>query len=309
MRTGAPENLAMSKSIKHNKKGKPSPKGKRSPNRKNGKIQTLRVPGNSFDTDAERVTLKYTDQYIAVQGASGGAVSSLVYGINTPRVPNRTSGSLAPQGWGSMIAKFSKYVCHGSTFKWRIVQHVPGLGFGSLGSLGVVPTNSSLVQAVCFANPSSNDAVASVRDGAVQKYASPRYEWQVVGNGSQISTVSIETNPRVLWKGSMAMSASKIDGEPNLRSASYEAAVTADPTNGSQYVLLFQDVVADTTFKGVFFVEISMTYDVTFFDRFEQVDSLHVSLPLRAVCMSPPKARVPKEESKAPVAKSSWSLL
>jgi hypothetical protein len=312
MRTGAPENLAMSKLLKHNKKGKPSPKGKRSPNRKSGKIVTLRVPGNAFDTDAERVTLKFTDQYLAVQGASGGSISSLLYGINTPKQPNRTSNTGVPQGWASMIAKFGKYVCHGSTINWRITRHAAGTSYGSLGTLGTTPTHSSIIQAVCYPAPfNTGSAVASVRDAAAQKYASVRYEWaRETGSPTDVDNVGLEQNPRIVWKGSMAMSPSKIDGEPNLRMPTYEAAVGSDPTAVSLYAFVFQDVISDATYEGVFLTEVTMTYDVTFFERLAQDDALKISpiRPLRMAVLQ--KKQVPKEESKTPVApKSSWSLL
>jgi hypothetical protein len=297
----------MSKPIKHNKKGKSSPKGKRSPNRKNGKIVTLRVPGNGFDTDAERVTLKFTDQYLAVQGASGGAISSLLYGINTPRQPNRTSNTGVCQGWGSMTAKYGKYVCHGSTIKWRIVKHVPAQ-YGSLGGLGNFATNSALVHAVCYpASSMAGSSIASVRNAAVQKYAAPRYEWAKEGNSPSSAD---ELNPRILWQGSMAMTPSKIDGEPSIRMPSYEAAVGSDPSLISLYAFVFQDVLSDVTYEGVFMVEVNLTYDVTFYERIAQVDALRAEMgpPLRMSV--PQKKQVPKEESKTPaVSKSSWSLL
>jgi hypothetical protein len=303
LRTGAPENLAMSKSLKHNKKGKLSPKGKRSPNRKNGKkIQTLRVPGIGFDTDAERVTLRYSDEYLLVQGASGGALTQILYGINTPRLPNRQFGAATAQGWANSAAKYTSYVCTGSKFKWRITRHNAGSAYGSLGTLGTYPTNSVIVHGVVFPESSAGQALISVNAASVQKYASKRYEWSLENEGGSTSYSALEQNPRILWSGSMAMTPSKIDGEPMLRQSKYEALITADPTAVSNYVINLQDVLADTTFKGVFLVEVQMEYDVTFFGRMSQGDSLR-SGPLVAFVASTRKREPLERKEKEPARK------
>jgi len=255
------------------------------------------VPGSGFQSDVEIVKMRYTDELLFTFGASGGAVANLEYGVNTPLVPCRTAGTETSQGWASQAAKYGKYVCTGSRIRWRITKLSAGGMYGSLGTMGVIATNSSLVHAVVYPVTSRGAPATSIRNAAVQKYASRRFEWPYGNTTTSAESTQDQNNPRMTWRGSMAMSPSKLDGEPNLRSASYEANTNAEPSLICLYVIAFQDILLDTTYEGVFSVEIDIEYDVTFFDRLEFDNVLVQRPPLRTVRAPPISSSEKKEPS------------
>jgi hypothetical protein len=255
------------------------------------------VVGSGFQSDTEVVKMRYTDEVLLTFGASAGAIGNLVYGINTPRLPCRIIGTETCQGWASQAAKYGKYVCTGSTLHWRATKLIAGAVYGSLNAgnpIGVAATQSTLIHAVVYPVASGSTTSASIRDAAVQKYASRRFEWPMNGGVVPFSSstppqegLSDQNNPRMTWKGSMSMSPSKIDGEPNLRSSNYEAVTSADPTLVPTYVLAFQDIFLDITYEAVYSLEIDMVYDVIFFDRKDFANVLRVGPSLRTLRVPP----------------------
>jgi len=59
----------------------------------------------------------------------------------------------------------------------------------------------------------------------------------------------------------------KLDAAPDPKVQEYQAAFGADPSNLGVWLFCFQDVLADATAKGVWFVEVDVHYDVYAFDR------------------------------------------
>jgi len=272
--------------------------------KRNNKAQITKVPGSGFDSDVLKCTLRYTDQFIFVQAASGGAQSSIQYGLNTPRLPNRGSGTATAQGWFSTIAKYERYLCTGSKIRWNITL-VPATATSSL--MGAGAFNVAVPVGVLAVNSTGSTGTGTVLVAAVQKYSSRRHDFPAIVSSAN-SESSGTNNPRQTWKGSHSMSVSKIDGEPNLRQSQYEATVTADPTAIPLWSFQIQDVLLDTTYKGIFMVEVFIEYDCIFWERIQQNNSLEQSSVFRVaeVKSSAPFSSERKQESKS---SQSWIKL
>lgn len=261
--------------IKRNIKGKSSPKGRAPRTRKQRGTQILQVPGTAFYTDAERATLKFTDQIILVQGASAGALNQLNYKLNSLFQINATSSTGTAQGTAELAAKFKKYHVTRSRLTWRIRLLTPGAVFGNLGILGVAPTNSAGFCSTALPLQTGGATPATVTAMSVQKYASKRFDWpRVVG---AVSTA--ELNPSTVWKGRLTMATAKLDADPDPKQPAYAAAFGTDPANLQYWVLAFQDVFVDLTCKGVWFCEVDILQEVYAFDRVVVSDALR--LPVR----------------------------
>lgn len=258
-----------------NKKGKSSPKGRGRVTRKTSRGPSITtVPSKNYYADGERVTLRFSDSYVATQGASGGALSTLIYKLNSLFQVNQTAGSGTPQGVTNLTGRFQRYIVHGSTIRWRIRFLQPGGTFGSLGVVGAAATTSDLMSAVLYPKTVGSTFLGSVAAAAVQKYASRRFDWprdRPVIAGAYEPT---QINPAEVWRGSARMSSAKLDANPDPKIAEYQAVFGADPANLQLWVFNFQDVVADATAKGVWFVEVDLSYDVYAFDRIAQGDLL-----------------------------------
>lgn len=283
---------------KRNKKGKSSPKGRAGARKQPAKKQVTRVPGGHFSADAESVQLMYSDQYILVAGASGGVLGSLNYKLNSLFQVNATAGAGTPQGVAELQTKFSKYIVRSSRIHWRIRAMEAGGSYGASGTQGVQATNSGLYSAVAYPLPAGASIQSSIAGSAVQKYASRRFDWPRDRPIIVAQYEPLQINPAVVWQGSLSMSPAKLDADPDPRNPSYAAAFGADPTNLSYWTLAFQDVLADTTIKGVWLAEVDLVYTVYAFDRPTKGDSLVGLGPVRVIEMS--AARVGGEEKKAP---------
>jgi len=232
------------------------------------------VPSSQFYSDGERATLKYTDSYMAVQAASGGTLSVLSYKLNSLFQVNQTASSGTPQGISILSGKFKKYIVHGSRIRWRIRFVQPGGNYGSLGVLGVQATHSDLMSGVLYPLPSGAVSPTSIAAASVQKYASKRHDWPrdlPINVGVYEPT---QLNPAELWQGTAQMTAAKLDGAPDPLVQEYQAAFGADPSNLAVWLFNFQDVLADATAKGVWFIEVDLLYDVYAFDRVTVGDTL-----------------------------------
>jgi len=285
----------MSSRIKK-QKGKSSPKGRGRVTRKTSRgPQITQVPGRHFYADGERATLKYSDQYIITQGASGGAISYLQYAMNSLFHANVTAATGTPQGVAELVTKFLKYRVMGSRIHWRIRILQPGGTFGSLGVLGVQATGSDMMSAVMYPQQTGAAALTSVNAAAVQKYASKRFDWNRDLPIKAGVYEPYQINPATVWTGRAAMTVAKLDADPDPAQASYTAAFGANPTNLCLWNLVFQDVLADATAKGVWLSEVEVEYDVYAFDRIQVGDALRDTLP-RALVMG-----VNHEEKKDPL--------
>jgi len=195
--------------------------------------------------------------------------------MNDPTKTNITGGSGNPQGWSIYTSMFKRYVVLGSRIHWRIRNMQPGGGYGSLGTEGAAPTVSCMYAVVLVPTPSSATAATSMGAAAVQKYATRRHDFprNRSSDGSSGFPEPTQLNPAETWSGSRSMAIHKIDGEPNLRQSNYEAIVSASPTLIPTWLFYFQDLLSDTTAKGVWWIEVEVSYDVVFFDRVTSTDS------------------------------------
>jgi len=281
---------------KRNKKGKSSPKGRARPTRKSGtKPQVTRVPGSQFSADGERVTLKYTQEALLTQGASGGTLSNTSFKLNSVYQVDAAGGT--PQGVAELSAKFKKVHVFGSTIRWQIRNMQGGGTYGSLGVKGAAPTNSALYAAVLYPLPSDGMASTSIAAASVQKYAAKRFDWpreRPVIAGAYEPT---QINPRETWSGTHKMTIQKLDANPVPQQDSYVSGFTSDPTHLAYWIFSFQDLLADAAAEGVWLLECDVWYDVYAFERIVVGDAF-VRGPLREVRMTAP------EEKKMPPPKS-----
>lgn len=236
--------------------------------------QITSVPGQQFYTDAERVRLKFSDSYMLVQGASAGTLSRLAYKVNSLFQVNFTASAGTPQGVASLTAKYQRYIVHGSRIHWRLRGLTPGFNAGSLGVLGSAPTHSMMVSACLFPAQFGATLPTTIQGCAIQKYATPRFEWPLDVNSTSPDADTAQINPRTVWQGTKSMSVKKLDADPDVRQVEYTAAFGADPTRVLLWVFSFQDVLADTTGEKSWFVEVDVDYDIYAFDRVIVGDTL-----------------------------------
>lgn len=239
---------------------------------------TTRVLGAQFQADAERVTLRFVDVVTVTPGAAGGFYAQ-AYGLNTPRVPERTFFSGVAQGWSQYAARFKKYVCMGSSIRWAITHA------GDAGSNGV-----PVIRAVMAPITAGGGSISGYSDAAVQKYSK---KWAFPTQaGSASATLTSSADPRNVWRGRHSMTVSKLEGEPVLRTAAFEALTTADPSVIDQWLFNWVDIYPTTAAasKPVMIFEVEIFYDCLFFERIEYGNTFLV----RAVTTEP------AEEKKAP---------
>jgi hypothetical protein len=295
----------MSSQIKK-QKGKSSPKGRGRVTRKTNRGPTiLRVPGQQFQSDGERVKLKYTDQYIATQSATAGTLSNLVYKLNAIHNVNSTATAGLPQGFAEMFGKFQKVRVLGSQIRWSLRNMQGGGTFGNLGALGAAPTNSALYAAVTYPAPPGIVTPTDLAGAAVQKYASKRFDWPrerpiIVG-----AYEPTQINPRELFRGSHSMTMSKLTGDPDVSQASYVHTSTTDPTQLALWIISFQDLLSDAAAKGVWLSETEITYDCHFFDRVNIEDALVGRRAISALPLDVPSVRRAAVEEKTPPQRTS----
>lgn len=208
--------------------------------------------------------MRFVDN-VVVTAAGSGAIASQVYGIASPRVPERSTMTGVSQGWASCIAKFARYVCFGSRIRWQVTQ---------LANATTLPT---AVRMVLLPSNNAGAALTSISDADVQKY-SKSFGFPPLQNAIEPSA-----SPYNRWTGSHAMTVSKIEGEANLRSASYEAVVASDPTLLPTWNFYFQDLLAAATANPSFLFRVELFYDVLFFDRVMQVNALESSSPFARI--------------------------
>jgi hypothetical protein len=221
------------------------------------------------------VTLKYTDQFLLVQGTAGSTVNSLIFKINSLFQVNLTATNGTPQGVAELQTKFARYRVVNSAIHWRIVGLQPGGSFGGSGTLGVAPTNSLMAAGVLYPLPRGGATSTTMISASVQKYATKRFDWPIdVAVPSAATPAASVVNPRTVWKGSHSMAVSKLDADPDPKQTSYTAAFGADPTSIDYWVFAFADTLADSTGKKAYLAEIDMHQDVYAFDRIVVTDAL-----------------------------------
>jgi hypothetical protein len=230
------------------------------------------TPGSQFYADAENVTLKYTDAFLLVQSASAGTLAALEYKLNSIYNVNIQSGTGVPQGYAELAAKYQKLHVMSSKISWRIRAALPGAPYGSLGNLGVAPTQSALFSAVMYPLQSGATPATSVLSAAVQKYACKRFDWPRLSVTSGIAWEA--SNPAFTWKGTKSMSAAKLDADFDAKQAVYSASFTGDPANLMHWEFAFQDILSDTSAEGVWFCEVDIWYTIRAFDRLVVADAL-----------------------------------
>lgn len=247
------------------KQRKSSPKGRGRVTRKTSRgiaKTTSQIPAGFADEAS--VVMKFSDSYLVVQGATGGTASSLTFSMNSLFQCNITASAGQPQYYTQYSAVYQKYVVTHSRIRWRLRQVGGGTKLAGV-TQGAFPTSSAMPVSVLYPGPSGASTASSVRSAAAQQY-SRRHEYNVEAPaGSAIQAQ--QTNPRVEWIGSHSMGVSKIEGEPVLRTAAYEALVGANPSRQPTWTFILQDVLADSTFEGVFLMEVDIFYHALFFDR------------------------------------------
>jgi hypothetical protein len=249
---------------KRKNKRKSSPKGRGRVTRKTnrgsfnpistGAAVTVRVPSSGYQPEAERVTLRFVDILHLTAGAASGALVQQLYGLNTPRVPDRTGSTGTAQGWATLQSLYNNYVCYGSKVSWLMTQTTPGAN----------PTGTMSVRAAVLPAPDGGFGGSSlVADMSVQRFAR-RWAFPDVVQTNISNPLAGFTNR---WRGRHRMQVAKIEGEPNLRTSSYEATTTTDPSRVCYWGFFFQDVLGDGTAKPSMIIEVLIEYDVLFFNR------------------------------------------
>lgn len=284
-------------SKRKNKKGKSSPKGRGRATRKTKRAkQVTVVPGNSFEADAERVRLRYSDQYLVIQGASGGTLTNYPYKLNSLFNVNVNASAGTYQGTASLSAKFKKYLITGSRIRWQFRFMQPGGSYGALGALGVAPTNSGLFAATMYPVPTAMSTSTTLVNAGVQKYAVKRFDWPRTVPVIALQYEPTQINPRETWSGRHSMSVAKLDGEPMIRQDAYEANFGADPARLQYWAFALQDLLADTTVKGVWLAEVDMEADVFAYER-NNIGDVVAAGPLCAIIASPQEEKAPAPSS------------
>lgn len=258
---------------------------RRGATRNNGIAKTIsRLPAGF--ADGADVVMKFSDSYIVAQGATGGTASSLVFSMNSLFQCNVTASAGQPQYYSQYSAVYQKYVVTHSRIRWRLRQvnggaSVAGVSQGHIAALAALPA------AVLYPGPSGASTATSVRSAAAQQY-SKRHEFNVEEAAAADGTHQTQqSNARVEWVGSHSMGISKIEAEPVLRTAAYEALVGANPSRQPTWTFIFQDVLADTAFEGVFLMEVDIYYTTKFFDRVLISDSSYQTKKLKAAPVLP----------------------
>lgn len=244
---------------KKKNKGKSNRKGRGRVTRKTsrgnvlskGTGATTRVPASNFQADAQRVTLKFVDVVHLSASSPLGQLVTQNYGLNTPRVPERTGSTGQSQGWASLSAMYNQYVCLGSRIDWQITQTVAA----------AAPAAAGMAIGAVYPNPNTSGSASVVADDIVQKYARS-HEFNTYTSSSPFAD-----SPYARWRGRHSMTVAKLTGEPNLRQDSFEAAVSTDPAFVCLWTFQFQDVLADTNYKPSFVLRVQLEYDCIFFDR------------------------------------------
>jgi hypothetical protein len=246
--------------------------------------------------------VKYTDSFLLSQTASGGALGQLEYKLNSIYNVNIQSGSGVPQGYAELAAKYQKQQVMSSKIHWRIRAALPGATYGTLGPLGVAPTNSALFSAVMYPLQSGATPATTIQSAAVQKYATQRFDWPRVTITSGIAWE--QANPAFTWKGTKSVSVAKLDADPDSKQAVFSNSFTGDPPNLQHWEFAFVDALADATAEGVWFCEVDIWYTLRAYDRIVVSDTL-MARPLYALsCGVSPllgKKRGLEEEKDSPV--------
>lgn len=248
--------------------------------------------GVGFDSDSERANLRFTDA-ILIQNAVATAMPLQQYGVNTPRVPDRTGMTGVAQGWASLVAKYESYVCFGSKIRWSMTQLD-----GSAAATGT----RVLQEGVLYPLPSGATAITSnIADAKVQKY-SRWHDYPLAVPA--ITGFQPSGDPRTSWRSRHSMTVGKIDSAPDLRNASYEANFNGDPSRVPTWCFNFQDILQDATYKGNMLLQVEIEYDTLFFRRLAQVNALEGGMKLpRTVVFGgreeKKEAPLPKELPKA----------
>jgi len=240
---------------------------------------TSRILSTQFQADAERVRLRFIDVVTVVPG-TGGQLYVQSYGVNTPRVPERTGSTGVAQGFGQYALRFARYCCLGSRISWRVTH------------LGDDASNSATaVRAVVAPVTSAGGSITSYSDAAVQKY-SRRWAYPTQ-TGQASAAASPSTDPRNMWSGRHAMTVSKLEGQPMLRTSAYEALVSADPTNICTWRFTWADVNPNTSAasKPMLLFEVELEYDCVFFDRLQYPNTLEERAYPRTVVAGPSASR------------------
>lgn len=286
-------------------KGRSPQKGRGRVTRKTNRASKLSSGRPTIDTmkglagftDEVHATLKFSDSYILSFGLTGGSYQYVAFSLNGLSPCNLSTSSGQPQYFTQYSAVYQKYVVFRSRFRWRLKQ----LWCLTSGGSGAGPTGTAMPVCVIYPQPSGASAVSSIRAAAAQQYAK-RHDFQIEEKATTSSPTDISiisNNPRSEWIGSMVMDVAKLDGEPNLRTSLYESAVSTNPTNIPSWIIGFQDVLADSLYKGVFLFEVDLFYDVFFFDRKAVADSSLLGLPAQLFTAGPvPPSPSSREEKK-----------
>jgi len=241
----------------------------------------VKVPGQPV-ADSVYTTLKFSDSYLLVQGASAGALNTLSYKLNSLYKPNHTANTGQYQGIVPLSDQFMKAVVVSSHIRWRFRHTVAGINYGSLGLTGTAATHSGFINAVLYPLPTAATAVTTLQQAAVQKYATKRFDFpmELVGDFSAPVTSSEQINPAQVWRGTHTMNVAKLDGQVSTSQAAYEHLfASGDPTDVQYWLFNFQDVLSDTTYEAVWYAEVDIIATVRFFDRVAETESAVQNTP------------------------------
>jgi hypothetical protein len=193
-----------------------------------------------------RVTLCYSSSYISVI-ANSAAAGRQQFSMNSMFKPDFTNSGAQPEYFDQLSALYNRYRVYGSAIKVTL------LPFNTSGSQINVPTNVVLV-------PSAQTlASVNVDDAA----AFPRAQNRVcTGNMDSKTTVIVASH-----------SLSEILGVKDVEGADrLQALISASPSEQALWAIVAR--TADGVTATSFGISVRLSYDVEFFDRQIQLQSL-----------------------------------
>jgi hypothetical protein len=193
-----------------------------------------------------RVTLCYSSSYISVI-ANSAAAGRQQFSMNSMFKPDFTNSGAQPEYFDQLSALYNRYRVYGSAIKVTL------LPFNTSGAQINVPTNVVLV-------PSAQTlASVNVDDAA----ALPRAQNRVcTGNMDSKTTVMVASH-----------SLSEILGVKDVEGADrLQALISASPSEQALWAIIAR--TADGTTATSFGISVRLSYDVEFFDRQIQLQSL-----------------------------------
>jgi len=229
-----------------------------------------KIPGANWQADGLRVKLQFTDSVIVTPAVSG-VYTTQYYGVNTPRVPERSGSTGVAQGWGVYAAEYFRYVPLGSRIEWEVTAV-------NQAQAAVAVGDACMIKMACVPLSSDDSFPTEVQTQSVMKYAK-WYTFPVSDYTGAVATgyESGNGNPRMRWKGRSSMTIAKMAGVNTLENATFAAVSSADPSWTGNWVFGWQDIIGTAHFKAQCIFNIKITYDVYFYSRIVRTNSLLIA--------------------------------